>query len=379
MKNYTFSTRQFPITFTYGDRGIHTVRLHSTRSTSVLDAQAAHRRVSGLVPRMRAHLDGGTEEFLDIELDWSGIPRFALQVYQELRRSFPGKTMTYGELATRCGRPGAARAVARATATNRLPIFVPCHRVVGANGRLTGFSGGDGLKTKCQLLWAEGARPVVAAGDAFGGSLNEDRVYEIAVHSLRSRDRHFAVMFDQAGMSRPPEPAGGDGFAALVEVVCYQQLAGKAAATIFGNVQRALGGAVTPAGALAAGEKGLRPAGLSGAKTAAVLALARAVESGSLDLCALPALPYDSLLEALTAVKGIGPWSAQMYAIFRLGHPDVFAPGDLGIRKAVTLLAGSSDLLSVDRVEKFGRRWRPFRTVATWYLWRSLGTQLIGD
>jgi len=319
---------------------------------------------------------GEIADFKDVPLDLSPVSPFARTVYAELRKVPAGQTVTYKELACRAGSPRASRAVARAMATNRIPIVIPCHRVVGSGGGLAGFSGGDGLKTKAQLLFVEGRVPPVQAGDKVGGSLFDPYMFDIAVAVLRGRKGggHFASLYQEVGHVRLPRQFPDNPFAALVETVCYQQLAGSAAAAIFRKVAVALNNDISPESVLDAGEAGLRLAGLSGSKAAAVLSLAQLA-----GLDELSSLPYDSIMASLTSVRGIGPWTVQMFALFHLGLPDIFPPGDLGIRKAVSDLVDARDLLPPDRVARIGTRWRPFRSVATWYLWKSLKTRMLGD
>jgi 3-methyladenine DNA glycosylase/8-oxoguanine DNA glycosylase len=118
---------------------------------------------------------------------------------------------------------------------------------------------------------------------------------------------------------------------------------------------------------------------LSAGKAGTILALAEQIDSGLLAEAFLGTAGHEELQQRLSAIRGIGPWTVQMFAIFHRGFPDVFPPGDLGIRRAVGNLTGSRTPLSPDRAEEVATRWRPYRTVATWYLWRSLGTKMIGD
>ncbi len=368
----------------YGPRGIQEIRLLPDRAVRDSDPHVSGGgpqvpfAVADLAERMIRLMQGKPEDLSDVVVDYEGTGEFARRVYEELRRVPAGATVTYGELAARVGRSGGARAVARAMATNRWPVVVPCHRVVGQGGSLTGFSGGHGLSTKARLLAAEGCLFPLPTGTRLDSTLFEPYSWDVAVCTLARRDRRLATVISEVGNDRLRQEAPGRPFAALAEAVCYQQLAGSAAAAIFRKVTAALGGVVSPDAVLATGEAGLRGAGLSGSKTATLLELAERVVEGRLDLDGLASLAYDDVQEALTKVKGIGPWTVQMFAIFHLGLPDVFPPSDLGIRKAVTRMLGRADLLKPAEVAAVGERWAPLRTVATWYLWRSLGTVTIG-
>ena len=164
---------------------------------------------------------------------------------------------------------------------------------------------------------------------------------------------------------------GAQAFKALCHVIVSQQLSGKAADTIFGRVE-ALGGGTLPGPAelLAIPDEKLRAAGLSGAKTRGVKDLAARVLDGSLQLASLHAHDNDAVIEALTKVRGIGRWSAEMFLMFRMGRLDVLSTGDLGLRKGMMSLFGLRDLPDPATMERLAEHWRPYRSIACWYLWR---------
>ncbi|MBN1947879.1 MAG: methylated-DNA--[protein]-cysteine S-methyltransferase [Bradymonadales bacterium] len=123
-----------------------------------LGADGPHSAIQALVSRITAHWEGRLDRLDDVAVDLSGCSPFARKVYETARQVGPGMVVTYGELAIRSGFPGAARAVGRAMAVNPVPLLVPCHRVVGAGGRLVGFSGPGGISLKARLLAIEGVR-----------------------------------------------------------------------------------------------------------------------------------------------------------------------------------------------------------------------------
>jgi 3-methyladenine DNA glycosylase/8-oxoguanine DNA glycosylase len=127
---------------------------------------------------------------------------------------------------------------------------------------------------------------------------------------------------------------------------------------------------VTPEAVLATSVARLRSAGLSGAKAAAVLALAGAVATGSVDLGGVEGLDDDKVITQLTSVRGIGPWTAQMFCIFDLGRLDLWPVTDLGVRRGYGLAHGLTDLPSPRELIAMGEQFRPYRSVAAWYLWR---------
>ena len=174
-----------------------------------------------------------------------------------------------------------------------------------------------------------------------------------------------------AGRRRGPKP---DPFAALVSIIVAQQLSSKAAKTIDGRIEAAFDGRFpTPAQATRATRK-LREAGLSGRKVEYVQEIARLVRRGELDLEALGALPNDDVIAQLSAVRGLGRWSAEMYLISYLERPDILSGGDLGIRRGLQVALGLSEMPSAEEVVAIGERWQPHRTLASFYLWREANT-----
>lgn len=173
-------------------------------------------------------------------------------------------------------------------------------------------------------------------------------------------------------------PKGQDTFESLVQSIVYQQLNGKAAATIHGRVLALFGGekGLTPKRLLKMPEAKLRGAGLSANKLLAMRDLAEKTLSGVvLPRRVLEELPDAEIIARLTEVRGIGEWTVQMFLMFKLGRPDVLPTGDYGVRKAFGLLyRKSAKLPPPSALEKHGRLWAPYRTVASWYLWRRLDT-----
>jgi DNA-3-methyladenine glycosylase II len=164
-----------------------------------------------------------------------------------------------------------------------------------------------------------------------------------------------------------------DRFATTVLSIVSQQLSVKAASTIHGRLEATLAaGRVTPASILALEADRMRACGLSWAKVASVRDLAAKVSDGTLALGSLDALDDAQVIEALTTVRGIGRWSAEMFLIFRLGRPDILPVGDVGVQRAMRKLYGLRKHPSPARMTALARPWRPYRSVACWYLWRSL-------
>ena len=195
-----------------------------------------------------------------------------------------------------------------------------------------------------------------------------------AYEHLRAADPVLARLLEGVGEpSRDGRPRG-DHYAALVRSIVGQQLSVRAARAIHGRVLEFFGGdEPTPRQILGADPEEFRAAcGLSRAKVSFLRSLAEHVESGELELDRLDELPEDDVIAELTAVKGIGEWSAHMFLMFQLGRPDVLATGDLGIRRAVERAYGMRDLPSADELRELAEPWRPHRTAACMLLWHSL-------
>jgi 3-methyladenine DNA glycosylase/8-oxoguanine DNA glycosylase len=189
---------------------------------------------------------------------------------------------------------------------------------------------------------------------------------------LRRSDPVLAAIMRDVGPCRLRTDQTGGAFAALVESIVYQQITGKAAASIYGRVRKLIKRRhPRPQDILAATEEALRGAGLSRQKVAYLRDLAEKVRDG-LKLRALGRLENEAVIEALTEVKGIGRWTVEMFLIFRLGRLDVLPVHDYGIRKAMQRAYRLRKLPTPDRMRRLAEPWRPYRTVACWYLWRSL-------
>jgi len=161
-------------------------------------------------------------------------------------------------------------------------------------------------------------------------------------------------------------------FAVLVESIISQQLATGAADAIFKRFKGLYPKFPTAAEVLGTRKSKLRTVGLSGMKVEYLKDLAKHVETGRLDMKAISKMSDEDVIANLTQVKGIGRWTAEMFLIFSLGRMDVFPVGDLGLRRGVQIAFSLKEMPKPKETEKFGDRWRPYRSVATWYLWKSL-------
>lgn len=199
--------------------------------------------------------------------------------------------------------------------------------------------------------------------------------WDAAVTHLRLRDRRLARLMDRCPPDRMTLSRPATVFHALAQAIVHQQLSGAAAATIFGRVLALYAPKKFPTpGELAATPPArLRAAGLSNAKTAAMIDLALRTASGELPtLARIRRLTDDEVVERLTVVRGVGPWTVHMFLMFRLGRPDVLPVADYGVRKGFALTYRKKELPTVDELTDHAERWRPYRSLASWYMWRAL-------
>jgi DNA-3-methyladenine glycosylase II len=202
-----------------------------------------------------------------------------------------------------------------------------------------------------------------------------------ASEALADLDPVMRSMLERIGpcdlrRGRPRRPH----FAELARAINYQQLAGRAAAAIHGRFEALFDGeAPTPERVLALPVDRLRGAGLSASKAASIRDLAEKVVAGTVQLDRIARLPDDEIVRELTLVRGIGPWTAEMFLIFQLGRLDVWPVDDYGVRKGYARLYQLVDLPAPREFAPLGDRFRPYRSVAAWYCWRSAETVTPGD
>ncbi|MBI5503176.1 MAG: methylated-DNA--[protein]-cysteine S-methyltransferase [Deltaproteobacteria bacterium] len=422
----------------WGVRGVTGVQLPEARRSTTLarmrrrfpdaDETAPPREVKRAIGAIVALLSGRATDLSAITLDMEQVSPFNRRVYEAARTIPVGSTLSYGEVAARVGSPNSARAVGQALGRNPFAIVVPCHRVLAAGGKAGGFSAGGGVDTKLRMLAIErpgsgaardaakpavkravtdesngAAKPAVkraATGESNGAAKPAVRRAatgesngaakpatspggagvgfdpKAALRHLRSCDAALARLIDAAGPFTLQLNDTHSVFDALAEAIVYQQLTGKAAATIYGRVcalfPRARQG-FTPRHILGATDEDLRGAGLSRAKVAALRDLARKTADRELPtLDEVREMPDDDIIERLSAVRGVGRWTVEMLLMLRLGRPDVLPADDYGVRKGFALIHRKADLPTPKELARHGEKWRPFRSVASWYLWRAV-------
>lgn len=191
---------------------------------------------------------------------------------------------------------------------------------------------------------------------------------------VSTADKRLAEIIEIVGPCRLELMAMHSCFETLLESIVYQQLTGKAAATILGRVKGLYKDQFpTPAQVLKTSDEQFRAVGLSGAKTAAIKDLAEKTKDGLIpEIEALKKMSDDEIIRKLSAVRGIGEWTVQMLLIFRLGRPDVMPANDYGVRKGYAKVYKKKDLPTPKELLLASEKWKPFRTIASWYFWRSL-------
>ena len=197
-------------------------------------------------------------------------------------------------------------------------------------------------------------------------------MHSVAEAHLKNADPTLARIIDQVGPCTLEPATESSYFQFLLRSIVFQQLAGAAARTIHDRIVAIYGKAPEPEDVIATPHRKLRAAGLSAPKISYVRDLAQRAASGELPLHTLDALSDDDVMAVLVQVKGIGPWTAQMFLMFRLGRPDILPDLDYGVKKAMQLAYRMRKLPNARRMHEIGNAWSPHRTVATWYLWRSL-------
>lgn len=199
---------------------------------------------------------------------------------------------------------------------------------------------------------------------------------ERGVRHLRRADPVMRRIVDAVGPCGLRPGARGTHFTTLARAIVGQQLSGKAAETIWRRFCELHENprSIRPDDVLALDDAEIRATGISTAKTASIKDLAQKVVDGDVRLARIGRLPDPDIVDELVRVRGVGRWTAEMFLVFRLGRPDVWPTGDLGIRNAVRRHYGVEDGEGLDRVAE---PWRPWRSVASWYLWRSLDVRTL--
>jgi methylated-DNA-[protein]-cysteine S-methyltransferase len=397
-----FETGIGPCALAWSDAGVVAVQLPEVaaadtgkrlqqRFPHAAPAGAAPTAITGTIRAIQSLLAGEATDLSHVKLDLSAVPSFHQRAYAIARQIQPGTTLSYGELAERIGKPGAARAVGQAMGRNPFPIIVPCHRVLAAGGKPGGFSAAGGIDTKRRMLEIEGyvlPKRLVAKtrGGKAGAGAGTRGVAAAAAHGfdfqpaaalthLRAADPVLAALIERIGPFTMELRPRSELFPVLARSIVYQQLHGKAAATIFARVVALFPdapGGFGPAHIMGAADEPLRGAGLSRNKMLALRDLAEKTASGALPtLSHALTLDNEALIEKITQVRGIGRWTVEMLLMFGLGRGDVLPVDDFGVRKGFAVAFRKRKLPTPKQLRAYGARWAPYRSVAAWYLWRA--------
>lgn len=319
--------------------------------------------VGHIITKIQNHLSGDIQDFSDTPLALDTVTPFQKNVYQSALKIKPGTVVTYGDLAKSIGNPKASRAVGNALGRNPFAPIVPCHRIVAAGKSLGGFSAPGGLSTKTKLLELEGA------------VLKTNNSWEEAVPLLMKKDKKLAKYIKKIGPLKVEWSESSSTFKSLFRSIVFQQLTGKAATSILNRVIQSFPKRdfPEPKDIMKASENKLRKAGLSQNKVKAVKDLASKTTNGSVpDLAELEKMSNEEIINILTEIRGIGQWSVEMLLIFTLKRMDVLPVSDYGIRKGFALVYGLQELPNPKELAIHGEKWQPYRSIASWYLWRSL-------
>jgi 3-methyladenine DNA glycosylase/8-oxoguanine DNA glycosylase len=323
--------------------------------------------------RMARYLRGEVQDLSAVRLDVTGLSVARQRTYEALRAAPAGLPIHVAELTALAGLAD-GRAVLRALALNPFPLLVPCHRVLTTVGAPASV---PSRHVRARLLASEGAHALsrLRAESTVRSLPGRRFLYDpqAAERALRHGDPKLAALIDRIGPFGMTIRHGQSPFETLARSIIYQQLAGASAAAIFARV-KALGskGFPAPEEILAMPDRRLREAGASASKLLSLRDLARKTMDGVVpSLRQLHRMSDEEIVERLTSVRGIGRWTVEILLIFRLGRPDVLPIDDYGVRKGLAFTVQARSLPSPAKLREYGERWRPYRSFASWYMWRA--------
>jgi O-6-methylguanine DNA methyltransferase len=292
----------------------------------------------------------GQRRYFDLPLNPAGTA-FQKKVWSELQKIPYGRTRSYREIASAAGNIKACRAVGGANGANPIPIIIPCHRVISADGTIGGYSGGTGIKKKLLELEAKNIRYF-----SYG---KKETDY------LKLRDAELGQVIDSAG--RLDYEVIPDLYAALVNSILSQQISSKAFATVWDRLKNKIGD-ITPENIDKTPTDAFRNCGISQKKSLYIKDAAAKILSGEFYIAELKSLPDNEVIKRLITLRGVGVWTAEMLLIFSLERSDVLSFGDFGIRRGICRLHGH-ETLDKETFENYRRLYSPYGTVASFYLW----------
>jgi O-6-methylguanine DNA methyltransferase len=345
MYSYNYTTPIGDICITANDVAITGVHF-GARDTG---GQTETELIKQACAQLAEYFEGKRRRF-DVPLEPEGT-EFQKSVWNALRDIPYGTTRSYGQIAQAIGNANACRAVGLANNKNPIPIFIPCHRVIGADGGLTGYAGG--LAVKKRLLELEKAR-----GRCFEYGDEE-------IEYLKAKDAKLGRAIDKIGFVE--YGIVPDLFEALVYNIVGQQISMKAMDTIWRRMRERFG-PITPecVSVLSAAE--LQSTGITMKKAVYIKDIAERILSGEFDMERVKDMSDDEVCRELSKLKGVGTWTAEMLMIFSLERRDILSWDDLAIRRGMCRLYRHRKLTR-EKFEKYRRRYSPYGTIASFYLW----------
>lgn len=324
--------------------------------------------IRGLVQQVKLHAKGKLQDFSAVPVDVSFATDFMQAVYAAAQKIPPGSVVSYAQLAERLGNPSAVRAVGTALGKNPIPLIIPCHRIITTAGKIGGFSANGGIAAKEILLACEGVNLVKPR------VLTTAAQWRAGVQHLQ-RDKQLAKIIKQVGVFPFAPEQNAEPLQVFISAIVSQQLSTKVAATILKRVNALIEKKGKPCAKkiLATDDEVLRGAGLSYMKVSYLKDLAQHCVDGKFPtLEQVRRLSDEQIIKQFTQIKGVGRWTVEMYLIFDLGRADVFPADDYGIRKAIAKLHGLAELPPAKQMAQYAEQWKPYRSVASLYLWRWL-------
>ena len=324
--------------------------------------------IRALAQQVKLHLKGKPQDFSAVPVVIGHATDFMQAVYKEAQRIPSGSVVSYAQLADRLGKPGAVRAVGTALGKNAIPLIIPCHRIITTSGKIGGFSANGGIAAKEILLACEGV------------SLEKPRLIITAAQwrtgvQYLQRDKQLAKIIKQVGPFPFKPKQNTEPLQVFISAIVSQQLSTKVAATILKRVNALIDKKGKPCAkkVLATDDEVLRAAGLSYQKVSYLKDLAQHYVDGKFPtLEQVRQMSDEQIIKLFTQIKGVGRWTVEMYLIFDLGRADVFPGDDYGIRKAIAKLHNLAELPPAKLMAQYAEQWKPYRSVASLYLWRSL-------
>lgn len=344
MYSYNYSTPIGDICITANDKAITGVCFGARGPGGQKETELIKRAHAQLAE----YLEGKRRRF-DVPLEPAGT-EFQRSVWDALRGIPYGRTRSYKQIAQAVGNDNACRAVGLANNKNPIPIFIPCHRVIGADGSLTGFAGGLDVKEKLLKLEKQNSRYF-----EYG---------KTEVEYLKSRDARLAKAIDKIGFVE--YGIVPDLFEALVYNIVGQQISMKAMDTIWNRMRDRF--TVTPQSIAGLSAEQLQSTGITMKKAVYIKDIAETILRGEFDIGRIKDMGDDEVCRELSKLKGVGTWTAEMLMIFSLERKDILSWDDLAIRRGICRLYHHKKL-DREKFEKYRRRYSPYGTIASFYLW----------